>query len=79
MCDFARHATPFDETLAARGHALRTRKTYVGALSRFDRFIGDVPLDKVTPEHLMKYQRHLASRGVSWSSFNIATCGLRFF
>src|SRR5258708_14510484 len=27
----------------------------------------------------MKYQRHLAARGVSWSSFNIETCALRFF
>jgi integrase/recombinase XerD len=79
MCDFARHASPFDQTLAARGHALKTRKLYLGALSRFDRFIGDVPLDKVTPEHLMKYQRHLAARGVSWSTFNVETCGLRYF
>jgi hypothetical protein len=44
MCDFARRASPFAQTLAARGHALRTWETCLGALSRFDRVIGDVPL-----------------------------------
>jgi integrase/recombinase XerD len=79
MCDFERHAPLFEQTLSARGRTRKTRELYLGALSRFDRFVGDVPLEKVTPEHLIKYQRHLAARGVSWSSFNIETCALRFF
>lgn len=79
MCDFARHAPLFDQTLAARGNAPRTRKTYLEALNRFDRFVGDVPLDKVTAEKVVEYQRHLAARGVSWSLFNGETCALRSF
>jgi site-specific recombinase XerD len=79
MCDFARHETPFDQTLAARGRTLNTRRLYVGALRRFDRFVGDVPIDQVVPDHLIQYQRHLASRGASWSGFNIHTCALRVF
>jgi site-specific recombinase XerD len=79
MSDFARHATSFDQALAARGNAPLTRKSYLEAVNRFDRFIGKVSLDKVTAKHLVKYQRHLASRGVSWSLFNVETCALRFF
>jgi integrase/recombinase XerD len=79
MCDFARHAPLFDQTLATRGRALRTRKSYLEALNRFDRFVGDVPLDEVSTEQLVEYQRHLAARGVSWSLFNGETCALRFF
>jgi site-specific recombinase XerD len=69
----------FEQTLAARGRTAKTRQSYVGALRRFDRFVGEIPLDKVTPEHLVAYQRHLAAQEVSWSTFNINTCALRFF
>ncbi|HXB56775.1 MAG TPA: tyrosine-type recombinase/integrase [Vicinamibacteria bacterium] len=79
MCDFARHAPLFELTLAARGHTPRTRELYLGALRRFDHYLGDVPLDQVVPERLVEYQRHLASRELSWSSFNLYTCALRFF
>jgi integrase/recombinase XerD len=79
MCDFARHAPLFEQTLSARGRTRKTCELYLGALSRFDRFIGDVPLEKVVTAQLVDYQRHLASRGVSWSSFNIETCALRCF
>jgi integrase/recombinase XerD len=79
MCDFARHAPSFEQTLAARGHTPETRRMYLGALRRFDRYVGDVSLDKVVPERLVEYQRHLASRELSWSAFNLETCALRFF
>jgi len=79
MCDFSRHAPEFDETLAARGRTAKTRKLYLGALRRFDRFVGEIPLDKVMPQSLAAYQRHLAAQEVSWSTFNINTCALRFF
>lgn len=79
MCDFLRHAPVFEQTLAARGRTSKTRDLYLGALRRFDQFVGEIPLEKVTPEQLVAYQRHLAAREVSWSSFNIHTCALRFF
>jgi site-specific recombinase XerD len=79
MSDFSRFALLFEQTLAARGHTRWTRESYLGALRRFDDFIGDVPLDQISEGRLLDYQRHLASRGLSWSSFNISTCALRFF
>lgn len=79
MCDYLRHAPVFEQTLAARGRSARTRDSYLYALRRFDRFVGEVPLDQVTPDHLVAYQRHLATQEVSWSTFNINTCALRFF
>lgn len=79
MADFAVHAPVFEQTLAARGRTIATRQSYLGALQRFDRFIGDLPLDQVGPERLLEYQRHLAQRGLSWSAFNQNTCALRFF
>jgi hypothetical protein len=57
MCDFARHAPLFEQALAARGFTLTTRKEYVAVLRRFDRYVGDVPVDKVVPERLLEYQR----------------------
>lgn len=79
MSDFSRLAPLFEQTLAARGHTRATRESYLGALRRFDGFVGDVPLDQICEGHLVDYQRHLASRGLSWSSFNGNTCALRFF
>jgi site-specific recombinase XerD len=79
MCDFARHALLFEQALAARGFTLTTRKEYVAVLRRFDRYVGDVAVDKVVPERLLEYQRHLASREVSWGAFNFYTAALRFF
>ena len=36
-----------------------TRRTYLAARERFDRFLGDVPLDQVAVERLEEYQRQL--------------------
>lgn len=79
MADFALHAVRFEQTLAARGRTPVTCRLYRGALERFDRFIGPVPIEEVQPEELDAYQRQLASRKLSWSTFNQATCALRFF
>lgn len=79
MCDFLRHAPEFEQTLAARGRTARTRDSYLYALRCFDRFVGEIPLENVTPEHLVAYQRYLAGQEASWSRFNIDTCALRFF
>ena len=79
MADFSRLAPLFEQTLAARGYTRQTRESYLGALRRFDDYVGDVPLDQIGEGRLVDHQRHLASRGLSWSSFNITTCALRFF
>jgi site-specific recombinase XerD len=79
MADYERHATQFDLTLAARGRTPITREIYLGVLRRFDRFIGDVPLDRVVPGQIAEYQRRLAAAELSWSRFNINTCALRAF
>jgi integrase/recombinase XerD len=79
MCDFARHAPQFEQTLAARGRTPKTRESYLGALRRFANFVGEIPLEKVAPEQLLAYQRQLASEKLSWSTFNIHTCALRSF
>lgn len=79
VADFAHHAVRFEQTLAARGRTPVTRRLYRGALERFDRFIGARPIEQVEPDDLEEYQRELASRNLSWSTFNQNTCALRFF
>jgi integrase/recombinase XerD len=79
MSAFDRVRPILDETLAARGYALKTRKAYRWAVQQFDRFVGAEPLDEVGIERLAEYQRHLAVRDVSYSAFRVATCALRFF
>jgi site-specific recombinase XerD len=69
----------FVETLAAQDRSPRTQQTYAWMLSRFSAFIGK-PLDQVEPEDIGSFQRYLIKeRKVGFSSFNQATCALRFF
>jgi len=79
MSDFEHAKAVLVQTMAARGFSPRTQRTYVDALRHFDRFVSDLPLEQASPQELIEYQRHLASRGVSFSAFNIETCALRFF
>ena len=79
MSEFERAKPVFVQSMAARGFSPRTQRTYVDALRHFDRFVPDLPLEQVSPQQLIEYQRHLASRGASFSAFNIETCALRFF
>ena len=74
-----RFETLFSETLAARGRSLRTQETYAWMLRGFARFVSK-PLDAVVPEDIQAYQRHLVTeRKAGFSTFNQATCALRFF
>ena len=67
------------QTLSARDRSPSTQETYGWALRGFGRFV-DKPLDKVVPEDIQAYQRHLVTeRKVGFSAFNQATCALRFF
>jgi site-specific recombinase XerD len=72
------------DTLAAQGRSPRTQETYTLMLRLFARHLGRAyvgkALDTVVPEDVEAYQRHLVTqRKVGFSSFNQATCALRFF
>jgi site-specific recombinase XerD len=71
------------EALAARGRSPKTALTYTLMLRLFARHLatrGGKALDAVVPEDIQAYQRYLVSeRKVGFSSFNQATCALRFF
>jgi integrase/recombinase XerD len=72
------------DTLAAHGRSPRTQETYAFMLRLFARYLQAVRIDKsldaVTPEDVEAYQRYLVKeRKVGFSSFNQATCALRFF
>lgn len=72
------------DTLAAHGRSPRTQKTYTVMLRLFGRYLEqpfvDKTIDGVTPDDIEAYQRHLMTeRKVGFSSFNQATCALRFF
>jgi integrase/recombinase XerD len=72
------------DTLAAHGRSPRTQDTYTLMLRLFSRYLAQVhahkTLDSVVPEDVEAYQRHLVTeRKVGFSSFNQATCALRFF
>ena len=72
------------DTLAAHGRSPRTQETYTLMLRLFGRYLdktyGGRTLDIVLPEDVEAYQRYLVTeRKVGFSSFNQATCALRFF
>jgi site-specific recombinase XerD len=72
------------ETLAAHGRSPRTQETYTLMLRLFGRYLeqrhAGKALDAVAPEEAEAYQRYLVTeRKVGFSSFNQATCALRFF
>jgi site-specific recombinase XerD len=72
------------DTLAAHGRSPRTQETYTLMLRLFGRYLDDrrigKTLDAVAPEDVEAYQRYLVTeRKVGFSSFNQATCALRFF
>ena len=69
----------FADTLAARGRSPRTQETYTWMLRGFARFVAK-PLDAVLLEDIQAYQRDLVTeRKAGFSTFNQATCALRFF
>ena len=72
------------DTLAAHGRSPRTQETYTLMLRLFGRYLDHAytgrTLDSVVPEDIEAYQRYLVTeRKVGFSSFNQATCALRFF
>ena len=66
------------QDLVIRNYAPKTVKAYVRSVAAFFQHVGKSPA-RCTPEDVRSYQVHLADRGVSWSTFNITVCALRFF
>jgi site-specific recombinase XerD len=68
-----------DEDLRIRGYSANTRACYLRGVRTFVRHFMRPP-DQLTPEHIRRYQLHLArDRHVSWTHFNQIVCALRFF
>lgn len=66
------------EDLQRRNYAPKTIRNYVSAVARFAEHFRRSP-EELGAEHIRSYQLHLINeRQVSWSTFNIAVCGLRF-
>ena len=68
-----------DRELRIRGYAENTRKAYLGHVRAF---VGHFmrPPDQLTINDVNNYQLHLTKEcKVSWSTFNVHVCALRFF
>lgn len=68
-----------DRELRIRGLAENTGKSYLGTMRCFVRHFMRPP-DELTAEDVKRYQLFLTKeRRVSWSTFNIHVCSIRFF
>jgi site-specific recombinase XerD len=65
------------EDMQLRNRSPVTIKAYVRYVAQFAKFFGCSP-EKLTPEHVRRYQLHLLKKKVSWSTFNQSVCALRF-
>jgi site-specific recombinase XerD len=66
------------EELKRRNLAPNTCSVYLRQIKQLARHFNCSP-DRLTGEQLRQYQLHLIDKGVSWSTFNIAVCAMRFF
>jgi integrase/recombinase XerD len=67
------------EDMRVRNYSPKTIQAYVSHVAWFAKYFGRSP-DQLGPEHIHQYQVHLVEeKKISWSHFNNAVCGLRFF
>ena len=67
------------EELRRRNYGDRTIKSYIAGVAAFAKFHRRSP-DQLGPDDVRKYQLHLRDeKKLSFSSYNIVTCSLRFF
>jgi integrase/recombinase XerD len=64
------------DDMTIRNMSPLTQKSYIRAVKNFSLFFRRSP-DKLTFEHVRKYQLHLASRGLGVQASNQIMCGLR--
>jgi integrase/recombinase XerD len=65
------------EDLRLRNYAPGTITNYVGHVARFAKHFGRSP-ELLTVEHVRQYQLELLRKKVSWNTFNLSVCALRF-
>jgi len=66
------------EDLRIRNLSEHTQRNYIGHIAAFARYFGRSP-EELGLEHIRSYQVHLREeRRLSFSTFNIAVCALRF-
>ena len=67
------------EDLLVRNLAQKTIDSYTYHVGRFATFVGK-PIEEATVDDIRAFQLHMIEvRKVSWSAYNQAVCGLRFF
>ena len=66
------------EDMKVRNLSPVTQRCYVHAVTKFARHFNRSP-DRLRLAEVREYQVHLTSTGISWASFNVAVCALRFF
>ena len=66
------------EDMKVRNLSPVTQRCYVHAVAKFARHFNRSP-DRLGLAEVREYQVHLTSTGISWASFNVAVCALRFF
>jgi site-specific recombinase XerD len=65
------------DDLRIRNRSPRTIDAYVSEVARYALFFKCSP-ERLGPEDVRTYQKHLLDSGVSWSRFNVAVCALKF-
>ena len=65
------------EELKRRNFSPRTIQTYVGAVARFARHFKESP-ERLGANEIRAWQLHLHDSGLSFSTYNCASCALRF-
>ena len=75
--DYAKTLKRTEEELDPAGYSPRTVSSYLGAASRFLRFV-DRPAEKISREDVRRYFVYLTERGQAPSSINQAHFGVRF-
>jgi integrase/recombinase XerD len=66
------------EDMKVRNLSPVTQRCYVHAVTKFARHFNRSP-GRLGLAEVREYQVHLTSTGISWASFNVAVCALRFF
>src|SRR3972149_4396660 len=67
------------EKLQLKNYSTKTQQMYVAAVAHFAQHFGRSP-DQLGPAQIHEWQLHLKDQQhVSWSTFNVNMCALRFF
>jgi integrase/recombinase XerD len=65
--------------LVVRNVSVKTQKSYSCYVRRFSQHFGGKSPNSLNAKHIREYLQHLIDRDLSWSSYNLNICALRFF